>query len=224
MSREVPRIPGGPELLVGPPATHSKLDGMGLPQHDHARRNHLLHQGGGRGRAAVVPGPTAPCGHAARDLDEILHRHRDAVERADAMARRHGGRRGVRRGPGLVGVDIDVRVELRIITGDAVQVALDDFYRGDLTLRHTVTQLVHRLECEWRLRRHGQSPSLRSASERLPYNQVRSAITLMQHGRRSVVEFTLQLVQVALSQGRVISEDFSEGGQLTAIDLGLHRP
>ena len=108
---------------------------MGLPQHDHARRNHLLHQGGGRGRAAVMPGPTAPRGHAARDLDEILHRHRDAMERADAMARRHAGRRGVRRGPGLVGVDIDVRVELCIITGDAVQVALDDCYRGDLTLR-----------------------------------------------------------------------------------------
>ena len=80
---------------------------------------------GGRAR------PDSPRGHAARDLDEILHRHRDAVERADAMARRHGGRRGVRRGPGLVCVDIDVRVELCIITGDAVQVALDDVYRGD---------------------------------------------------------------------------------------------
>ena len=158
MHREVPRIPGGPELLVGPPAPHGELDGVGLPQHDHARRNHLLHQGRGIGRAAVVPGPTAPRGHAARDLDEILHRHRDAVERADAMARRHGGRRGVRRGPGLVCVEIDVRVELCIVTGDAVQVALDDVHRGDLTLRHTVTQLVHRLECEWRLRRHGQSP------------------------------------------------------------------
>jgi hypothetical protein len=46
----------------------------------------------------------------------------------------------------------------------------------------------------------------------------------MQHGRRSVVEFTLQLVQVALPQGRVIPEDFGEGGQRTAIDLGLSRP
>jgi hypothetical protein len=51
-----------------------------------------------------------------------------------------------------------------------------------------------------------------------------SAITLMQHGRRSVVEFTLQLVQVALPKGRVIPEDFGEGRQLTAIDLGLNRP
>ena len=31
-----------------------------------------------------------------------------------------------------------------------------------------------------------------------------SAIKLMQHGLRSVVEFTLQLVQVALPKGRVI--------------------
>src|SRR4030095_14536770 len=100
--------------------------------------------------------------HAARDLDEILHRHRDAVERADAMARRHAGRRGVRCGPGIVGVNIDVRVELGIITGDAVQVALDDCYRGDLTLRHTVTQLVHRLRWEERLCRRGQSSSLSS--------------------------------------------------------------
>lgn len=51
-----------------------------------------------------------------------------------------------------------------------------------------------------------------------------SAITLMQHGRRSVVEFTLQLVQVALPKGRVIPEDFGEGGQRTAINLGLSRP
>ena len=51
-----------------------------------------------------------------------------------------------------------------------------------------------------------------------------SAMKLMQHGRCSVVEFTLQLVHVALPQGRVISEDFSEGGQLPAIDLGLSRP
>jgi hypothetical protein len=51
-----------------------------------------------------------------------------------------------------------------------------------------------------------------------------SAITLMQHGRRSVVEFTLQLVQVAFPKGRVIPEDFGEGRQLPAIDLGLHRP
>ena len=51
-----------------------------------------------------------------------------------------------------------------------------------------------------------------------------SAMKLMQHGRCSVVEFTLQLVQVALPQGRVIPEDFGEGGQRTAIDLGLHRP
>ena len=51
-----------------------------------------------------------------------------------------------------------------------------------------------------------------------------SAITLMQHGRRSVVEFTLQLVQVTLPKGRVIPEDFGEGRQLTAIDLGLNRP
>ena len=39
-----------------------------------------------------------------------------------------------------------------------------------------------------------------------------AAITLMQHGLRSVVEFTLQLVQVALPKGRVIPEDFGEGG------------
>ena len=51
-----------------------------------------------------------------------------------------------------------------------------------------------------------------------------SALTLMQHGRRSVVEFTLQLVQVALPKGRVIPEDFGEGRQFTAIDLGLSRP
>jgi hypothetical protein len=41
---------------------------------------------------------------------------------------------------------------------------------------------------------------------------------------RSVVEFTLQRLQVALPKGRMIPEDFSEGGQLTAIDLGLHCP
>jgi hypothetical protein len=46
----------------------------------------------------------------------------------------------------------------------------------------------------------------------------------MQHGLRSVVEFPLQLVQVALPKGGVIPEDFGEGGQLTAIDLGLNRP
>src|SRR5215471_4937035 len=51
-----------------------------------------------------------------------------------------------------------------------------------------------------------------------------AAITLMQHGLRSVVEFTLQLVQVALPKGGMIPEDFGEGGQLTAIDLGLNRP
>ena len=51
-----------------------------------------------------------------------------------------------------------------------------------------------------------------------------AATTLMQHGRRSVVEFTLQRVQVALPKGRVIPEDFGEGRQLAAIDLGLHRP
>ena len=51
-----------------------------------------------------------------------------------------------------------------------------------------------------------------------------SVIKLMQHGLRSVVEFTLQLVQVALPKGRVIPEDFGEGGQLTAIDLRLTCP
>jgi hypothetical protein len=70
----------------------------------------------------------------------------------------------------------------------------------------------------------GGIPSLRSANERPPDNQVRLAIALMQHGRRSVVECTLQLVPVALPQGRVIPEDCGEGRQLPAIDLGLHRP
>jgi hypothetical protein len=39
-----------------------------------------------------------------------------------------------------------------------------------------------------------------------------------------VVEFTLQLVQVAFPKGRMIPEDFGERGQLTALDLGLSRP
>ena len=72
-----------------------------------------------------------------------------------------------------------------------------------------------------RNRRHPLSQVCERAAAR---HQIRSAITLMQHGRRSVVEFTLQLVQVALPKSRVIPEDFGEGGQLTAIDLGLSRP
>ena len=39
-----------------------------------------------------------------------------------------------------------------------------------------------------------------------------------------MVKFTLQRLQVALPKSRVIPEDFGEGGQLTAVDLGNNRP
>ena len=116
MHREVPRIPGGPELLVGPqpPWRIGRCESSparSCPPQPSSPPGSRYRASGGRAR------PDSPRGHAARDLDEILHRHRDAVERADAMARHHGGRRGVRRNPGLVCVDIDVRVELCIVTG-----------------------------------------------------------------------------------------------------------
>ena len=158
MHLEVPRVPGRAELLVGPPAPHGKLHGMGLSQHNHARRNHLLHQRGGGGRAAVSPSATAAGGHAPLDLHDILDRHRDAVQRADAMARRHGVGRGFCRHSSIVCVHFDEGMELVVVTGNALEIALDDIHRADLTPGHSVTQPVHRFKRELRHRGHDLSP------------------------------------------------------------------
>ena len=86
----------------------------------------LRMQRGGVRRDPVAPGRGTAHGDLALDLDEVLDRDRDAVQRADSMAGPDGLVRGLGGKPGVGGVDRDEGVELGFQPFDPGQVFIHE--------------------------------------------------------------------------------------------------
>src|SRR5262245_32239438 len=102
---------------------------MGLADYDHAGADELLGKGGSAGAAAVAPCGAAPGSHSAFELDQILERDGDAVQRPDGVARPDGliGRLCGQASFGLV--NLDEGVQLWVQVGNALEATADDLDR-----------------------------------------------------------------------------------------------
>ena len=135
-------------LRVIPPSTDSvngqaELRHPGLADDHRAGFAQPAHQlavlGGGGGVAAAAEG-----GDAAGDVDLLLDRDGDAVQRARRPPRSQVPVPLRRLRPRLVGEDDRERVQGRVALGDARQARLDHLDGGDLPVRRTPGQLGRR--------------------------------------------------------------------------------
>ena len=130
MHREVPRVPGRAHVGVGAPAAHGELDGVGLAEHDHARRDGPLRERGGDRRDPLGPDLRATGRHAPLEVDQVLERDGHAVERAHAVAGADRAVGALGGEPGVVRVHRDEGVERGVATLDALEEGLHRLDRG----------------------------------------------------------------------------------------------
>ena len=96
------------------------------------------------GETRVLPHLRAAGRDAPLDVDDVLHRDRDAVQRAHRVP---GATRGVRRGrrrARLLGIDMDEGMQLRVLARDALEQAVDQRRRSQLARSERVAQAVNR--------------------------------------------------------------------------------
>ena len=117
--------------------------------------DHALRRYGGFGGDVVFQPRDAPGGRRARDLETLLDGHRDAMQRAEALALLlQCGIRRFRALARLVAVHPDDGIERRIVFFDPRQEVVEQFERAHLLAsdqrgklgRGLVVQLIHR-EC-----------------------------------------------------------------------------
>src|ERR1700676_5654901 len=106
-------------MLVGTPAAEGKLDGVGLAEYDHARRDHAAGDGRCHDRAAIAPVGRAAGGDLPLKFDQILERDRDTMQRSDRMVRSNGLVRALRRETRAWTVDVHESVQLGLQSLDA---------------------------------------------------------------------------------------------------------
>ena len=115
MRARVPRIPRRAHRLVAAPAAERKFDHVRLAERNHAGREQTIDGGRGFRRDASVPRLGARGRHAALDVQQVLERDRQAVQRTAgeaSLALQVG--RAARRRERLVAVDLDVRVQASV--------------------------------------------------------------------------------------------------------------
>ena len=117
-------------MLVGPPCTVGEFDGMGLAEIDHPGGQQFPHQGcGPRGRAMFPRRAAAHC-HLALDLDEILDRDGNAMERPDGMPGRDGLVSSFRGEAGVGAIDRNEGVQFGLQSLDARKALVYQVDRG----------------------------------------------------------------------------------------------
>jgi hypothetical protein len=130
----VPRVAG--QAVQGRVCVHAQAEvrQVGAPDGDRAGRAQPFHLGGVDRGDRLGQSRDRLRGGGARQVDVLLDRARDAVQRAEAGAVRHRpvGRVGGREG--LVRQEADDGVEVRVDRLDAVQVRLDHLAAGDLVI------------------------------------------------------------------------------------------
>ena len=132
-------------MLVGAPAAHRKLDRVRLAENDHAGCDQLAGQRGGGRRTPVAPRHRAAGRDPPFEVDQILQRDRDAVQRADRMARADRFVGGLGGKSGIVAIDIDVGVQFAVEPRDAREKRLDNIDRRQTPRCDLGGELVSRL-------------------------------------------------------------------------------
>jgi hypothetical protein len=119
-------------------------DGIeGLPVGEHSRDFRLAENDGARGKKAVddngVCGRArlaqrleSPRGRQPGDVEGLLDRHRDAVQRSPERAVRERAVRGASASPRPVAVEHHDRIERRVVTCDALEVEIEQLECADL--------------------------------------------------------------------------------------------
>jgi len=135
-------------VRVGAEAAHREFDAVRLAEHDHAGADQLARERGGMRRDALLPHFRAARRHTALQVDDVLQRDRDAVERADAVP---GGNRLIgclRRTQCFLRVDGDECVQLFSMACDAGEENLGQLRRGECAPGHVGRQFVYGCERE----------------------------------------------------------------------------
>src|SRR5262249_36021885 len=101
-------------MLVGAPAAEGELHRVGLAEDDHTGADELPSQRGGEGRATAAPNRAATGRNAPLELDEVLERDRDAVQRPDRVPWTHGLVGGFRSQPRFLVIDLDKGVKFAV--------------------------------------------------------------------------------------------------------------
>ena len=131
-AREVIRIAGGAvDGVIGLQVLQQQRH-VGLAEHHRTSRLQALDGDRGVVGDAVLENRVAPGGLEALDVEGLLHRHRDAMQRAPGPAFLQRTVSGFRTLSRALEVAHDHRVQRTVVFFDAGDVVVEQFERGDL--------------------------------------------------------------------------------------------
>ena len=107
-------------MLVGAPTPKCEFDGVSFADNDQTLSNQAASQRGAAFRPSVTPYGRSPSDDPALDLNKVLQRNRHPVQWTNGVAGSNSLIGGFRREAGILCIDLDKGVELRILGGDPV--------------------------------------------------------------------------------------------------------
>jgi hypothetical protein len=132
-----------------------------LAERDHAGREQALDRRSGVIGDAAAPALRSGGGRVPREMQQVLERDRQAVQRAAGKSRRALEVRGPGRGDGVVAVHVDERVQALVERRDPREAGVDDFAGRSLARRQQAGEVGQRMERE--VGGHGARVSNRAA-------------------------------------------------------------
>src|SRR5215813_7995608 len=128
------QLPGPRDSTVCPdigwcPTRPFKLDGMGFADHDQPGGDQALGECGGVARYPVSPHFRAACRYPSFDLDQVLERNWNPVQRPDHMSRADGFVCRLGGKPRLLGINLHKGVELTIPGTNLLEQRVDQIDR-----------------------------------------------------------------------------------------------
>ena len=118
-------------MLVGAPATHGEFDCVGLADDDHTGGDQPPREGRGDRRNAVGPGLGAAGSDSAFQVDDVFQSDGHAVQRADRVTGANRKVGGLGSAAGIVAVNRDEGVQLRVMGRDAGEQRVHEGHRRE---------------------------------------------------------------------------------------------
>ena len=126
----VPGVPGRPHPLVRAPAAEGELDRPGLAEQNAARRDQTARDRGGRRRDPMLQRLRPSGRDPTLEVNDVLEREGNAVERPDPVPGGDRSVRGVGRPARLVRIDDLIASDAPVEPLDPLEVRLDDGARA----------------------------------------------------------------------------------------------
>lgn len=140
MCFQVPWVPWGTHVLIGPPTAHCDLGRFCFANQDASDSQQPSCDGRCRWREALRHFGRAAGGNAALDIDKVSQGKRDAVERSDLVAAADRVVRGFCRKSRVIGLHGLECTELTVEGVNPTQQSIDNFTRLSFTMPKCLRQ------------------------------------------------------------------------------------